>query len=973
MQSDIQFYFQQYLDIHPYIIPLGAIGLWRWSVWLFKELVALRYRPKKTPYVSDVSIVTPVYNENKKIFQKALESWLVNKPAEIIAVIDYSDKRCIQVFKKIAKKHKTAHLIITKTPGKRPALADGIKAAKSEIVALVDSDTLWEKNVIKNGLPPFTDKKVAGVGTYQSVYKPKTIAQKIFDIQLDLRYCDEMPFLAAAGDALVCLSGRTAFYRKSVILPMLPDLVHETFLGQRVVSGDDKRLTYLVLAAGWKVAYQNNSRVYTPGMPDMPSFLKQRLRWTRNSLRSDLRAIFEGWPFHHPALVFFQVDKVAQSLVVVLSPIYFTISLLLGLWPLAAIIAVWWFTSRAIKMFPHLKVRPQDILLLPVFILYSFLTGILKIYAFFTLNTQGWITRWDKKRLNRIGFLKSVPSYAATAALLLLLVFAVFLYKQHTYIIPRQQEAALIAKTLPQQTVRATSKAIDAGPKLKNLLVSRYVVESGDSFGLVAQKFGISSESLLAANISRLTNWNRIEPGFVMNIPGLDQTFTPTFRFNYQRIYDDVQQIAYDASADTITVSGRGKIVTLSDIKNAVGEKYIKEVSPKVWFLTSTLYLRSGVTLNLNKDEVTWLRLKSTKEKFAILRGYNATIFINNVKITSWDDTKNDYDKEIKDGRSYIMVKDGSRMDIYNSELAYLGYARPPGLNASPYGVSWKMSHDKGSYALLTGEVLNSKFHDNYFGVYTFGATGMHWKGNEFYSNIRYGFDPHDDSNGFLIENNIAHDNGTHGFIISKRCDNNIFRNNIAYNNKLHGIMLHEQSNNNLLENNTLYNNTDGIALWHSSNNLIKNNTIYADKRGIRANAASNNNSIEKNIVTNIRQYGIYFYQKANDNIVSKNKLQNDNTALYIKTSGNTIINNQVVNNRIGILFEGYANGNKVIGNTIEHNSYRGIYSKIANNLANPISQNVMWRNRKDVVAVLEKPANTQTISIPLPLLSLSL
>ena len=135
---------------------------------------------------------------------------------------------------------------------------------------------------------------------------PKTFAQKIFDIQLTLRYRHEYPFLAAAGDAIICLSGRTAFYRREVILPMLPDLVNETFLGKPVISGDDKRLTYLVLAAGWKVAYQNTSHVYTPGMANLGAYLKQRLRWTRNSLRADLKAILSGWPFKHPALLFFR-------------------------------------------------------------------------------------------------------------------------------------------------------------------------------------------------------------------------------------------------------------------------------------------------------------------------------------------------------------------------------------------------------------------------------------------------------------------------------------------------------------------------------------------------------------------------------------------------------------------------------------------------------------------------------------------
>ncbi len=133
-------------------------------------------------------------------------------------------------------------------------------------------------------------------------------------------------------------------------------------------------------------------------------------------------------------------------------------------------------------------------------------------------------------------------------------------------------------------------------------------------------------------------------------------------------------------------------------------------------------------------------------------------------------------DKNYQDGRSYILVKDGSRMDVIDSEIAYLGYPRPHDLPYSPYGISWKMSTEKLGKLLPTGEVINSKFHHNYFGAYTFGATGMLWRGNEFYENVRYGLDPHDDSNGFLVENNIFRNNGTHGLIFSKRCINNMIR-----------------------------------------------------------------------------------------------------------------------------------------------------------------------------------------------------
>src|SRR3990167_8769859 len=744
--SSLFFHFQQYIDNYRFLVPLGLIGLWRWSVWMGKEIIGANYRPQKKPYRANVSIVVPVYNEIPELFSRALESWKKNQPAEIIAVIDYTDKKCIEVFKKFSKDFPKAHLIVTHTPGKRPALADGIKVAKHEIVALVDSDTVWVDTTLKNGLPPFHDPRVAGVATYQSVLNPKTFAQKIFDIQLDLRYMHEYPFLAAAGDALVCLSGRTAFYRRSVILPMVPDLISETFGGKPLISGDDKCLTYLVLAAGWKVAYQSNSHVYTPGMADLNSYLKQRLRWTRNALRADMKALRNGWPIHHPALLFFQIDKVLQSFVVILSPIFFFLALAFDQYLAAAIIFCWWFISRTIKIHGHLFQKPQRIMILPGYIIYSFLTGLLRIYAFFTLDNRSWITRWDKSRMPKENALGKVLPYFMTAGVVIVFTWAVYSYKQHTYFIPLAEKQKLISNALPQigsnnQLAQKNTAILGATTEqAKQLLVQRYETKSGETLETVAKKFGIDINNLHYANIAKLPSFGALTPGTILSIPGKDITFDPIINSHYGTAPEaSTLNVYYDENSNSLVVTGRGKRVTLKDIQNKGGKNYLEEIAPKIWLAKASIFIYHGATLTLSSDEVDWLKLESNPKHFSTLRSLSGDIIIDGVKITSWDSQKNDYDTNISDGRSFIMVKDNARMDIYNSELAYLGYPTSPELSVSPYGVSWKLSKQKLKSVLITGEIINSTFHHNYFGAYTYGATGMTWKGNKFYENTRYG------------------------------------------------------------------------------------------------------------------------------------------------------------------------------------------------------------------------------------------
>ncbi|PIS15668.1 hypothetical protein COT62_02455 [Candidatus Roizmanbacteria bacterium CG09_land_8_20_14_0_10_41_9] len=956
MYNTIIYYVSRYLDLYPFFIPLGFIGIWRWSVWFIKKITALFYEPQKPGFKTSVSVVTPVYNEDPKIFFQALHTWDKNKPNEIIAVIDYTDKQCIDIFKRFNEGKSYAKLIITKIPGKREALGDGIKRAKSEILALVDSDTIWTTDTLINGIAPFKDAKMGGVATKQSLQKPSTLAQKLFGARLEQRYWDDFPFLAKVGNQIVCLSGRTAFYRKSALLPVLDKMLHEKFMGEKVVSGEDKRLTYLIEEAGWKTTYQSTSQVSTVGERKISTFINQQIRWTRNSWRNDLTALFQGWVFKYPIYAIYLIDRAIQPFTLLISPIYFVISLIFGLWIPVFTILVWWLISRSIKMYPYLKKYPRDVVILPYYIFFNFMTAYIRIYALLSINTQGWITRWHKSRLNKATTFQFALPHLATILIFSLVAGGVYFNKYQTFFVPREQQNKLVASTLP----RARSLAANTNTSVlgassftaESLLTKRYEFTSEDSLASVAEKFEISLEDLLNVNISKITNWNRVKPGTILTIPPKELKLTPSYRFNYQRIYDDVLRIAYDQSTNTIIVSGRGSVVNLTDISTSVGQEYLNEVSPGVWDLKANLYLQSGITLKLNKEEVKWLRMSSKKNNFVVFLAYNSDVFIDGVKITSWDETKKDYDKEITDGRSYILVKDGARMDVINSEIGYLGYARPKDYSQSPYGISWRMSLGKLQNTLLTGEVINSKFHNNYFGAYTFGATGMIWRGNEFYDNVRYGLDPHDDSNGFLVENNKFYNNGTHGLIFSKRCINNTIRNNVSYNNKGHGIMLHEVSDNNIIENNKLFNNTDGISLDNSSKNTLLKNKIYSNRRGILLDKNSSENVIEKNEITKSSQYGIYLYGKANNNIIRNNVLTSNMNGIYIKTNNNEVVDNQIEKNKIGVYFLGKASQNKLINNKITYSDVYGIYTKIVSGFPNIVGDdNTIWRNKKDLAA----------------------
>lgn len=421
-----------YLSLVP--IPVGLIGIWRWSVWLLRRAIGSFYRPlPPNGYRPRTSVVTPVYNETPDLFRAALRSWADNRPTEIIAVIDHSDQACQQIFRKFMAEYRGSpiefKLIVTQKPGKRPALVDGMLRSSGEIIFLVDSDTIWAADVLVHAVAPFVDQRVGGVTTRQNVLAPHSTAQRLFDLYLDIRYVDEIRFLTAFGDAVTCLSGRTAVYRRQAVLPVLQELNNETFFGRPVISGDDKALTLLVQGQGWKVRYQETARVYTPGATAMNSFLKQRLRWARNSWRADLKALASGWIWRKPLLLFHLLDRLVQPLTTLVGPIYLTTAALQQQWLVVGFLVLWWFLSRTLKMGPHLQRDYRNIRILPWYVCFSYWTAIVKVYAFFTMNQQGWITRWNQARMRLAGPLRQAPGYAFTCVTLLL--FAWFVNSFH--------------------------------------------------------------------------------------------------------------------------------------------------------------------------------------------------------------------------------------------------------------------------------------------------------------------------------------------------------------------------------------------------------------------------------------------------------------------------------------------------------------------------------------------------------------
>jgi parallel beta-helix repeat protein len=383
---------------------------------------------------------------------------------------------------------------------------------------------------------------------------------------------------------------------------------------------------------------------------------------------------------------------------------------------------------------------------------------------------------------------------------------------------------------------------------------------------------------------------------------------------------DTTMPLTYDQQSNTILLNQAGSI-TLAALSSALGRpELLRELAPGEWILNANLRIGKGASLTVAGPSVRRLKLRSDAQGFTWIKAFDAQLTFVDTCVTSWDSSLNNVDTNDADGRSFVLARGGSRMDIRGSELSYLGYYA----NES-YGVAWRQEG-------TSGEAINSRFGHNFYGLYSYEASNLVIRSNEVHHNVRYGIDPHTRSNRLLIEGNTAHHNGKQGIILAEECTDSIVRGNTVYANDLHGIVLYKHSNNNLVENNISYGNgLQGININDSSNNTLRGNTTYANaEAGIGVGQQATNNVLEGNLARDNAKDGIYFYSDASGNTLRDNIVRDNlRYGIYVKSADNTI-----------------ASGNQVFGNTI------GIYLNVKPAPEVSLEANRIYDNRDENVRV---------------------
>lgn len=285
--------------VHPSLI-WGLTG----SIFLiFRTFLWFRYKPFPPAQIDEtphLTVVIPAYNEGamvEKTIDSVAESFYPYEKMEIIVIDDgSSDDTWRHILKSVLRySNLVTPIRFKKNRGKRAALEVGFRRAKGEIVVIVDSDSIIDRNSLLAIVGPFRNPKVGAVAGKVVVYNRY---EGIIPRMLHVKYTLSFDFLRAAQSTygtVYCYPGALSAYRVSVVREVLDSWMKQTFLNVSCTYGEDRSMTNFILSRGFNTVYQRTAVVHTVAPKTYMKLSKMYLRWDRSYIKEEFRLFRILW------------------------------------------------------------------------------------------------------------------------------------------------------------------------------------------------------------------------------------------------------------------------------------------------------------------------------------------------------------------------------------------------------------------------------------------------------------------------------------------------------------------------------------------------------------------------------------------------------------------------------------------------------------------------------------------------------
>lgn len=260
-------------------------------------VVAYAFCYKPAPALSNdrlpgCTVIVPAYNEGKHVAEtlySLLNSDYPMEKLEIIAINDGSQDDTGDWIRRAATDAagKIIAVDLPRNQGKKHALYQGILMAKFDIVVTVDSDSIVNREGLRNIVSAFADQHVAGVAGNIRI---KNLGDGFLPKMMDVGFMFGFEIIRSAQSVIgfvMCTPGALSAYRKSAVMPFLTEWLNQTFMGTPAKIGEDRAIATMILQHGYKVVFQSNAIAWTCIPYTYGKFCRMLIRWTRSDIREN--------------------------------------------------------------------------------------------------------------------------------------------------------------------------------------------------------------------------------------------------------------------------------------------------------------------------------------------------------------------------------------------------------------------------------------------------------------------------------------------------------------------------------------------------------------------------------------------------------------------------------------------------------------------------------------------------------------
>ncbi|HET9608982.1 MAG TPA: bifunctional polysaccharide deacetylase/glycosyltransferase family 2 protein [Acidimicrobiales bacterium] len=269
-------------------VPLAALIAVRALAAVGLALRHARRRREPDPWTGPVTVVVPAYNEAAGI-EAALRSLVASDWPHGLSVIVVDDGSTDATAEIVAGLGLAGvHLVRQLNQGKPAALNAGLALAATEVVVMVDGDTVFEPGTLAELVAPFADPRVGASSGNAKVANRGSLLGRWQHIEYVMGFNLDRRLLATVG-AIPTVPGAAGAFRTAA-LRQVGGVSDDTI-------AEDTDLTIAVQRRGWRVVHQDEAVAWTEAPSTVGDLWRQRYRWCYGTLQAvwkHRRAVAEG-------------------------------------------------------------------------------------------------------------------------------------------------------------------------------------------------------------------------------------------------------------------------------------------------------------------------------------------------------------------------------------------------------------------------------------------------------------------------------------------------------------------------------------------------------------------------------------------------------------------------------------------------------------------------------------------------------